>query len=212
MKPILKQYQNLLEKIDTWFAQAISRNPGQIACAKGCCDCCRGLFEISMLDAALLNFGFNQLGEPFKKGVRDKAEARLAELQQLWPEFRYPFILNRLPHDDWQEMPEEDMTPCPLLGPDGLCLVYAYRPMTCRLHGLPHIDVSDEMFSEDYCPRNFTHADPFLNHSLRYPFRETFAAEFDLLGDFSQQLQGYRTLELDTFIPCAVLIDFESGN
>jgi hypothetical protein len=43
---------------------------------------------------------------------------------------------------------------------------------------------------------------------LRYPFRETFRQEFDLLGTFSTLWLGQRQLELDTFIPCALHIDF----
>ncbi len=106
-------------------------------------------------------------------------------------------------------MPEDDQTPCPLLAKDGTCLVYAQRPMTCRLHGLPNIDCSGESFSDDFCTLNFTTGNPLVMSELRHPFREAFRREFDLLGDFSEQLLGRRQLELDTFIPCALLIDFE---
>lgn len=208
MQEILDQYQTLLQGIDRWFTDCIEQAGDEIACRMGCTACCRGLFEISMLDARLLQSGFVQLEDDIKQLVLTKARSRVKELQAQWPEFQHPYILNRLPHDDWQEMPEGDLTPCPLLSDDGRCLVYEYRPMTCRLHGLPNIDCSGESFSEDFCTLNFKNSDPLSMPELRHPFRETFAREFDLLGEFAGEVFGSRQLELDTFIPSALLIDF----
>ena len=210
MKNVLNQYKSLLETIDGWFADCISASSPEIACRRACTGCCRGLFDISLLDTRLLQYGFDSLAAPIRQKVLARAKNRLASLQQQWPDFQHPYILNLLSHDDWQEMPEEDETPCPLLSDDGLCLVYAYRPMTCRLHGLPNIDISGESFSDKYCSLNFQGVDPLLKPELRWKFRETFRQEFDLLAQFSQELTGTPRLELDTFIPTALLIDFNS--
>ncbi len=208
MVGILTEYRGLLGDIDDWFTRCIERSGDQIVCRQGCTGCCRGLFEISLLDAALLQSGFAMLAEPVKEQVLVKAQERVAQLQQGWPEFTPPYILNRLPDEDWHEMPEDDMTPCPLLDADGGCLVYESRPLTCRLHGLPNIDLSGESFSNDWCPLNFVGTNPLQRTELRYPFRDTFAREFDLLGLFAEQIVGRRQLELDTFIPSGLLIDF----
>ncbi len=210
MQEILTEYRQLLRDIDGWFARCIERSGDQIACRPGCSGCCRGLFEVSLLDAALLQSGFTVLVDSVKEQVLTKARARVVELQQRWPEFQTPYILNRLTHDDWQQMPEDDQTPCPLLGADGGCLVYDARPLTCRLHGLPNIDCSGEFFSTDWCTLNFVGNNPLQSPELRYPFRDAFAREFDLLGLFARQLTGRRQLELDTFIPCGLLIDFSA--
>ena len=208
MESLLSRYKTLLETVDGWFADCIEQAGEQITCHAGCSACCRGLFEISLLDARLLQDGFALLDATLREQVLGKALQRVGELQAAWPEFRHPYILNRLPHEDWQEMPEDDPTPCPLLSTDGRCLVYAHRPMTCRLHGLPNIDCSGESFSDEYCTLNFKQADPLTMAGLRHPFRETFAREFDLLGEFSEGVFGRRQLELDTFIASALLIDF----
>jgi len=207
---ILVEYRQLLGGIDDWFAGCIECSRDQIACRPGCAACCRGLFEISLLDAALLQSGFAELAEPVKKQVLVKAKTRVAQLQQRWPEFHPPYILNRLPDDAWQQMPEDDLTPCPLLGTHGNCLVYESRPLTCRLHGLPNIDCSGESFSDDWCTLNFVVGNPLLLTELRYPFRDVFTREFDLLGLFARQLTGRHQLELDTFIPSGLLIDFST--
>lgn len=200
----------MLGEIDQWFARCIESTGDQIACRAGCSGCCRGLFEISLLDAALLQQGFLTLKASTRARVLPRARARVAQLQEQWPEFQHPYILNHLPHKDWEEMPEDDLTPCPLLSSDGRCLVYAHRPMTCRLHGLPNIDLSGESFSDATCTLNFTQSNPLEIKDLRYPFAQSFAREFDLLADYAEKLLGQRQLELDTFIPSALLIDFSA--
>ncbi|PLX79068.1 MAG: zinc/iron-chelating domain-containing protein [Desulfuromonas sp.] len=209
MLNLLTRYRRLLKGVDTWFGECCSRYGEQITCHQGCSACCRGLFEISLLDARLLQEGFNLLPAGIRNTCLRKATSRRDELTDLWPGFVHPYILNRLPHADWQEMPEDDQTPCPLLGPDGSCLVYAYRPMTCRLHGLPHVDDSGEVFADDWCTLNFKETDPLSLSEIRHPFRQLFTEEFDLLGQFATDLFGHPLLELDTFIPTALLIDFD---
>lgn len=208
MLELLDQYRNLLLGIDRWFAACVDCAGNEILCRKGCSACCRGLFEISLLDARLVQDGFVQLEADVRAQVLVKARRRVSELQSIWPEFLPPYILNRLPSDDWQEMPEDDPTPCPLLSDEGRCLVYSSRPLTCRLHGLPNIDCSGESFSDEYCTLNFTLSDPLVMPELRYSFRDTFAREFELLGALAQRLTGRRQLDLDTFIASALLIDF----
>ncbi len=208
LQDIVGQYQDLLSKVDDWFARCKDSCEGQIRCAAGCSACCRGLFDITLLDAFLLQTGFMRLPPERQEAIRAKAEDRLRQLQVDWPELRQPYLLNRLPDELWTEMPEDDQTPCPLLGKDGACLVYEQRPMICRTHGLPNIDNSGESFSDLYCTLNFAGTDPLGLDKLRWSFRRVYAQEFDLLALFNRQLLGSPLREADTFIPLALLIDF----
>jgi Fe-S-cluster containining protein len=208
---LLQRYRLLLESIDAWFAGALTLYGDRMACARGCTGCCRGLFDITLLDGALLKSGFDRLPAAVRRPVLRKAEERLAELQGRWPDFGHPYLLNAMPDEEWTEMPEEDETPCPLLDGDGACLVYAFRPMTCRLHGLPNIDASGESFSDLWCTRNFTGGEsPLTLTPLRWEFRRAFEEEMALFGEFTARRFGERRKELDTFIPTALLIDFAS--
>ena len=208
LSELLCDYQQLLEEIDLWFAGCIAQFPEQIECAKGCSSCCRALFEISLLDAALLQQACSHLDPKIQQQVLHKAELRLTELQRQWPELQQPYVLNQLSNTDWEDMPEDDQTPCPLLDEKGACLVYQQRPMLCRLHGLPNIDVSGEIFQSDYCSLNFNCSTATEIKALRHPFRQLYHREFDLLGEFSEAILGQKNLEIDTFIPLALLIDF----
>lgn len=206
---IVDHYRQLLTQVDTWFSDCLQAHGDKMACREGCSGCCRGLFDITLLDACLLQQGFRKLSAALQRDVLARVDVRLQQLQQQWPDFHPPFILNRLPHDQWLNMPEEDLTPCPLLGEDGRCLVYDYRPLTCRLHGLPHIDISSEVFCDSCCTLNFVDCDPLELVELRGNFKHLFQREVELLSQFSLQLTGRSQVELDTFIPTALLIDFD---
>jgi len=203
------QYLQLLEQVDSWFSDSMRLCSTSIACREGCSSCCRGLFDITLLDAALLQRGFSRLSVTLQNEVKRRVNERLQQLQLQWPEFTPPFILNRLPHDQWLHMPENDLTPCPLLGDDGRCMVYEHRPLTCRLHGLPQIGMQGDVLCDSYCTLNFQNCDPLSLVELRADFDQFFQREVELLSQFSQQLTGRSQTELDTFIPTALLIDFD---
>lgn len=205
---ILHRYRQLQQQHDAWFSRALQQFPEAICCARGCAQCCRGLFDISLLDAWVLRQGFEGLPASTQRQIEARALARLAELQQRWPELKPPYLLNTLADDGWMEMPEDDPTPCPLLSTEGLCLVYQHRPLTCRLHGLPNVDHSGEIFADHYCTLNFPGIDPLTLSGLRGGFRDAFAAEMALLGALTTELLGRPLSELDTFIPLAVLVDY----
>ncbi|RNC67850.1 MAG: YkgJ family cysteine cluster protein [Desulfuromonadales bacterium] len=210
MEDILREYGGLLAEVDRWFGRCQDAAAARIRCMAGCSGCCRGLFDITLLDAAVLVQGFSRLGEGLRQQVLLRCHARLAEVQLIWPEFDAPYLLNHRPEDEWKIlMPEGDETPCPLLGDDGRCLVYEHRPMTCRLHGLPHVDLAGEVLHDEWCTLNFIGADPLSLVELRGDFIRLFEDEVRLFRRYSTRLLGHEVWELDTFIPTALLIDFD---
>jgi Fe-S-cluster containining protein len=211
MEEILKQFEELLSQVDAWFARCLDLYPEKIACRTGCSGCCRGVFDITLLDADYLRLGFEKLPAEIREKVLAKVAERLAVMREQWPEFDQPYLLNYRPEEDWELlMPEEDETPCVLLGDDGRCLVYQHRPMTCRLHGIPFIDTSGEVMHEDWCTENFVGEDPLELSGLQAPFEAMFRQEVELFRQFTEKLLGTRISELDTFIPTALLIDFKN--
>jgi Fe-S-cluster containining protein len=141
--------------------------------------------------------------------VAIKAKGRLKELRDIWPELSAPYLLNHRPEEEWEAlMPDDDETPCVLLGDDGRCLVYAHRPMTCRLHGLPLVDPDGEVLHDEWCTMNFPEADPLQHEKLRADFTGMFKEEVALFRRLEAVLLNKGFRELDTFIPLALLVDY----
>lgn len=205
---ILNRYRDLLGEVDLWFANCLASGGSSLACRAGCSACCRGLFDITLLDAWLLKDAFAGLDADVQAEALRRSRLRLEELGRRWPALRAPYILNALPEAEWTAMPEEDPTPCPLLDANGCCLVYAARPLTCRLHGLPNIDLSGEDFDGTVCTLHAGSPAALPEQVLRWRFREVFTQEIELFRAFTRALSGNAWSELDTFIPLALLADY----
>jgi len=208
MNDILDRYGSLLGEVDRWFDGCLSRHSEDIVCHHGCSECCRGLFDITLLDALYLKRGFDLLPLAVQQAVQEKASARLEDLAAEWPDFKRPWMLNHIPEEQWDAMmPEEDETSCPLLSDSGACLVYAYRPMTCRLNGIPLIDTDGEPFFDEWCTLNFVENDPTGLADIRHPFNDLFTRELLLFRELTRRIFGKAVSELDTIIPAAVFLD-----
>ncbi len=205
---LLDHYGKLLSEVDGWFRRCLELHPELIACHNGCSECCRGLFDITLLDSFYLKRGFDALPELQKTDLVQTASRRLESLSRVNPAFAEPWLLNSIPENDWDAlMPEDDETPCLLLSETGGCLIYENRPMTCRLNGIPLIDVSGEELFDEWCTLNFTESDPRNLPGLRFSFTELFARELLLFQDLVHYLTGCERNEIDLFIPAAVVMD-----
>ncbi len=209
MNTLLDRYGALLGEVDDWFRRCLERHPELIACRNGCSECCRGLFDITLLDAFYLKRGIDRLPEPLKTGLVREASRRLEQLSKVNPAFVEPWLLNGIPEEKWDDlMPEEDETPCLLLSDTGGCLVYDHRPMTCRLNGIPLLDVSGEELFDEWCTLNFTGEDPRGLLDLRFAFTELFNRELLLFRELVRTMTGTARNEVDLFIPAAVVMDY----
>jgi len=204
MIEILRQYRQLLAAVDAWFARCQPLLGGGSGC-RGCGECCVGLFDITLLDAHLLREGFHRLPDAAREGVLAKVLPILERLQERSPGFVHPYLLSTLSTDPLPLAGEED-TPCPLLDAGGRCLLYEYRPLTCRLYGLSHVDLSGEVFLDEWCSHSLGDRDPLAMAGLRWEFRRTFAEEGRLLRAFAAQLGLPEIDDLDTCIPTALLL------
>lgn len=128
----------LVHIVDAATADAARRSGSWLKCAPGCTQCCIGVFPISQLDAARLREGLNALNsaDPARAAaVRLRAQESVARLTAEFPGDPRTGILDeaRPSFDDFA-----NDEPCPALDPaTGLCDLYAARPITCRVFGLP---------------------------------------------------------------------------
>ena len=128
----------LVQIVDAAFADAARRSGDWLVCRPGCTQCCHGVFEITLLDAERLQRGVQELRERDPERA-DRMLARAKEaVQRLSPEFPGDVKTGMLSGDDEAFERFADDEPCPALDPDtGMCDVYAWRPITCRVFGPP---------------------------------------------------------------------------
>ena len=128
----------LARKTDEWFHRASAALLGQVPCRVGCSQCCLGLFPVTRLDADLLHEGLAQLPVDKRTLIQQRASAQVSAL-----ETAYPNLLASSALDGWSDgeidhaVSRFDQDRCPALSDDGLCSLYAYRPLTCRSMGIP---------------------------------------------------------------------------
>ena len=109
----------------------------ELACKKGCTDCCTSNVTITSLESALL---FKSLGQKYAESVVCRIAKNIPKKR-----FQPKVSLNRYAQIclNGEKSPEEDNDPgwgtCPLLEND-ICTVYEARPFACR-----------SMFSQKAC-------------------------------------------------------------
>ncbi len=131
----------LVRIMDAALAEAARRAGPRLACQPGCTQCCHGVFAINALDALRLRSGMETL-----RASQPALAAAIERRASLWRDQHLPtfpgdpcsgrlgtFPAERARFDDFA-----NDAPCPALDPaTGLCDVYAWRPMTCRVFGPP---------------------------------------------------------------------------
>lgn len=131
----------LVQIMDLALADAAQRAGARLACRPGCTQCCHGAFAIDALDAARLATGMDALAATnpsLAEEIRNRATAWIEEFEADFPGDTQSGILgtSEEEHARFEEFANE--APCPALNPaTGLCDVYAWRPMTCRVFGPP---------------------------------------------------------------------------
>lgn len=128
----------LATKTDDWFRRASAALLSQVPCRPGCSDCCIGLFPITRLDGRLLQEGLAQLPTDQSERITARAARQFAALEAAFPRLK-----SRPSIDDWSDAEIDEAVnvfhhiPCPALEENGLCSLYAHRPLACRSMGIP---------------------------------------------------------------------------
>lgn len=145
-------YKQILSKVDAWYRSVKERHPGQVPCAKGCRDCCIGLFDVSLADRDLLREGLAAADAAVRKDIEARAAALVARLRELAPDLGDTL-------DGWSSEDIDDLcdaagdVECPVLGREGECRLYEHRPLTCRMSGVPVVNLEGVTVFPEGCAK-----------------------------------------------------------
>lgn len=132
-----EQYEQLAAEVDKIVDRVAAEYPDCITCTQGCSDCCHAMFDLTLLEALYLNHQFNQAfsGERRSEILERADEAERKSYRIKRDAFRQS--RDGAKTSEILEYIAKARVRCPLLDADDRCELYAARPLTCRLYGIP---------------------------------------------------------------------------
>ena len=106
------EYLALVMKVESFVSQATLRRAVDLQCKKGCDGCCHAWLSVGSVEAEQVRLGLSALPEPARAEVRARGERELS-----------------------RELARASPPRCAMLGDDGSCAIYAFRPLVCRTQG-----------------------------------------------------------------------------
>ncbi len=135
--PILKKYEKIVDLVDSAFERVKKQNGDLVKCKSGCSDCCHALFDLTLVEAIYINHHFLEL---FKDQKREEIIERANSAD------RKIYKIKRQAYKEIEKGQNEvkiladigaERVRCPLLNKEDRCELYQYRPITCRVYGIP---------------------------------------------------------------------------
>jgi len=135
--PFFEKYKALSDKADELFAKVQKEFPECVTCEIKCADCCHALFDLTLIEAIYINHRFNEMFEgKQKEAIIEKSNRADRKI----------YMIKRKAYKDKEAGKNEveilmeiaaERVRCPFLNEDDMCDLYEYRPITCRLYGIP---------------------------------------------------------------------------
>ena len=136
-RPYFEKYKTVVNQVDELFVKVQKDHPECVTCKIKCADCCHALFDLTLIEAMYIN---NQL----KKIITGKEKSRILEKanradRKTHMIKKQAYKSKKAGKDETQILMDiaAERVRCPLLNEDDLCELYEYRPITCRLYGIP---------------------------------------------------------------------------
>ena len=135
--PFFKKYEALVSKVESVFAQVKEKYPAEVKCKKGCADCCHALFDLTLIEALYINSRFNEkFNGKEKNELIEKANTSDRRIYKIKKEAYRATQKGKQEDAVIHEIAKKRIR-CPLLGENDLCDMYEFRPIACRVYGIP---------------------------------------------------------------------------
>jgi len=135
--PFFKKYEAIRDMADEAFARLQKEFPDCVKCKVKCADCCHALFDLTLIEAIYLNHRSNQAFKGEKKDTLLKRSNRADRKIHMIK--KQAFNDQKAGKNDVEILMNlaTERVRCALLNDEDMCDLYEYRPITCRLYGIP---------------------------------------------------------------------------
>lgn len=169
-------YEELVEWADLIFAQTREKFGSLVKCQPGCTDCCYAVFGLFPVEAVYLKEKFDELPEEQRRAALERAAEAEEQLRDLERK------LARHPDDPYMQnrIMARERVRCPLLDEKGECILYPFRPLTCRVYGIP---VLVKGRAQICWKAGFEPGEKYPTFNLDTAYRELYRLSQELLGE-----------------------------
>lgn len=132
-----KKYEAVVAMADIAFNKVKDSHPECVKCKINCSDCCYALFDLTLIEALYINHKTRENLDGEKRGKLEEKSNKAD---------RTVFKLKKKAYNELKSGKSEDeiindlaakRIRCPLLNESDCCDLYEFRPITCRLYGIP---------------------------------------------------------------------------
>ena len=135
--PFFDQYLELRRAADDAFQRTRTEHPSCVTCRVGCSDCCYALFDLSLVEALYISSRVRAAFDaPTLKALMEEANRADRQVYRLKRDAYRDLQNGRNEREILEKMAAQRLR-CPLLNAQERCDLYADRPITCRLYGIP---------------------------------------------------------------------------
>lgn len=137
LEPFFKKYEELSKTANDIFNKVRDEYPEEVRCTQGCADCCYALFDMTLIEALYIKHHFDSCFKGLERERRielaNKIDRGLYKLKRQ----AYKELEAGKEESDILKGLAEKKVRCPLLNDQNACDLYEFRPITCRLYGIP---------------------------------------------------------------------------
>jgi Fe-S-cluster containining protein len=130
---LFRRYECLAREADQAFENMRSRYGALMKCRHGCSDCCHAVFGLFPIEAAYIQESFKRFGRKERRLALIRAAKSARDLERAMDGIE---IEEGDPGSPNRALATKRVR-CPLLDDHQTCIAYPFRPITCRIYGIP---------------------------------------------------------------------------
>ena len=137
LETYFEKYKAFVKQVDAVFQKVQDEYEACVTCKMGCSDCCHALFDLTLIEALYLKDQFDAVfkGED-REAIIARADRSDRQVHKLKRRAQKEYQEGKSEQEILEEMAAQRVR-CPLLNDKDQCALYANRPITCRLYGIP---------------------------------------------------------------------------
>ncbi|MFZ5907907.1 MAG: YkgJ family cysteine cluster protein [Nitrospirota bacterium] len=134
IEALFSEYETFARKADILFRTVREKYPDSVRCRIGCCDCCHAVFGVFPIEAAFIKYHFNRLERKMRRDILRRAEKAEDEMLKAKDTLK---VFEEDPKMKVYGLGKQRVR-CPFLSDKDECVMYEYRPIICRVYGVPY--------------------------------------------------------------------------